>query len=81
MFVKLSIVQYRDPFKGSSHTGIGNPDINHLCSQCEKKDHYCLVAADNNKATCSITKTKTCVLTDNMLCWMKGIIMHEHCIA
>ena len=63
------------------HTGIGNPDINHLCSQCEKKDHYCLVAADNNKATCFITKTKTCVLTDNMLCWMKGIIMHEHCIA
>ena len=56
------------------HTGIESPTVACLCPLCEAgtKDHYCILTPDKKGFTCSINKSKTGVVTENMLCWFGG---------
>ena len=56
------------------HTGIGLPKTGYLCPLCEEKDHYCCTSADKQFITCSLHSSKTGPVTQEMLCWIQGIV-------
>ncbi len=61
--------------KRIQHTGIGSPTIGYVCPLCNEKDHYCYLSEDRRFITCSINNSKTGPVTENMLCWLEGILL------
>ena len=62
------------------HMGIGSPAIGCVCPLFIAKDHYCYLSEDRRFITCSINKSKTGPMTEDILCWFEGNCLFIVCI-
>ena len=63
------------------HMGIGSPTIGCVCPYCIAKDHYCYLSEDRRFVTCSINKSKTRPMTEDILCWFEGNCLFSVCVC
>ena len=63
------------------HMGIGSPTIGCVCPYCIAKDHYCYLSEDSRFVTCSINKSKTRPMTEDILCWFEGNCLFIVCVC